>query len=206
MRFCLLAIIALVPLPFAAQAQSAPSSPPQSIGCEGPIRKDTTYAQLQKLFGAANITTEDVAGAEGEQNKVTVVFAKTPAKRLEISWSDDDKRDCPASITISANSKWTGPLGLRSGMLLADVARINGQPITINGFEWDYGGYAVDLKGKLAQLPGKCSVMLRFSPEKELPANPKYEALTGEKTIDSDDALLLSVKPKLSEWTISFDE
>lgn len=192
-------------LPLDAKAQGA-SPAPSSITCETPIKKDATHAQLEQLFGKTNVTTEEVDGAEGEKSKVTVVFAKDPARRFQISWNDEAKRARPAGISTSSSSTWSGPLGLRSGMSMEEVARINGQPITINGFQWDYGGYAVDLKGKLAQLPGGCSVMLRFSPEAELPSSAKYKPLIGDKKIRSDNALLLSVKPKLSDWSLNFDD
>lgn len=205
MRQHLFSAFAVVLFPLSAHAQSAPPMP-SSITCEEPIKKDATHAQLVKTFGAANVTAEEVDGAEGEKDKVTVLFAKDPAKRLQIGWNDEAKRERPSGISISPSSSWTGPFGLRAGMSLEDVAKINGQPITINGFEWDYGGYAVNLKGKLAQLPGGCSLMLRFSPEGELPSSAKYKPLIGEKKLRSDNALLLSVKPKLSNWSISFDE
>jgi hypothetical protein len=195
----------MVLLPLNAHAQnSQPAS--ASLSCETPIGKDATHATLQTAFGASNVTSEEVAGAEGETNKVTVLFAKNPARRLEVSWSNEAKRARPSSITVPPSSGWTGPLGLHTGMSLEDVARINGEPLTINGFEWDYGGYAVDLKGRLAQFPGGCGVMLRFSPGQDLQPPAKYKALVGEKKLRSDNALLLSVKPKLSGWSIAFDE
>lgn len=205
MRKNLCSALVILLLPLGAQAQSAPPAS-SSIGCDGPIRKDATHAQLETIFGAANVSAEEVAGAEGEKNKVTVLFAKDPAKRLQIDWNDEAKRARPSGVSMSSSSTWTGPLGLRAGMPLDDVAKINGQPITINGFEWDLGGYAVDLKGKLAQLPGGCTLMMRFSPESELPSSAKYKPLIGDKKIRSDNALLLSVKPKLSDWNISFDD
>lgn len=204
MRKSLALIITLAACPLAAQAQGAP--PASQLTCDGPVRKDATHAQLEKAFGKANVTVKEIPGAEGETNKVTVLFAKDPARRLHVFWNDEAKRARPSSITAPASATWSGPLGLRSGMSLEEVARINGQPITINGFQWDYGGYAVNLKGKLAQLPGGCGVMMRFSPEAELPSSAKYKPLIGEKKIRSDNALLLSVKPKLSEWSLGFDD
>lgn len=204
MHHTLLRVLAIALFPLSAHAQNAPA--PASISCDSPIKKDATHTQLVKTFGAANVTAEEVDGAEGEKNKVTVLFAKDPAKRLEIGWNDEAKRERPSGISLSPTSSWTGPLGLRSGMSLEDAAKLNGQPITINGFEWDMGGYAINLKGKLAQLPGGCSLMLRFAPESELPSSAKYKPLIGDRKLRSDNALLLSVKPKLQTWSLNFGD
>lgn len=203
-RTCLLALL-LALLPAAAHAQSQPAAS-SAITCEGPVGKDASHAALVKTFGAANVTGEEIDGAEGEKYKVTVLFAKDPGKRLVVGWQNEAARAKPAGVSVGASPVWTGPLGIRVGMSLEEIAKINGRPITINGFQWDYGGYAIDLKGKLAELPGGCGLMLRFEPGIDLPSGAKYKALIGEKKIRSDNALLLSVKPRLSEWSISFDE
>lgn len=48
--------------------------------------------------------------------------------------------------------------------------------------------------------------MMRFSPEGELPSSTKYKPLIGEKKLPSNNALLLSMKPRLSNWTLAFDD
>ena len=110
-----------------------------------------------------------------------------------------------AAATVKKPSTWTGPEGFRVGMPLDEVARLNGQPFKLNGFEWDYGGYVVDLKGKLANPPGSCGMTLRFSPGIALDAK-RHAGMIGEKKLSSSDAKLQAVKPVLTEWSVGYAE
>ncbi len=202
MRVPILAVL-LITLPvLPSHAQTVPTA----ITCEGVFGKSTTHAQLVKTFGAANVTFEEIDGAEGETLKATVLFKADPAKRVEVVWRDEAKRAGPSSIGVKQPSAWIGPLNIRNGMTVPEIAQLNGQPFTMSGFEWDYGGYVTDLKGKLAALPGGCGLTLRFSPGMDIPAGKKYQAIVGDRTIKSDNALLLSVKPKVTEWSVGWAE
>ena len=148
---------------------------------------------------------EKVDGAEGETFEASVLYRAAPDKRLEVTWTDDKKRSGLSNASVKAPSSWTGPEGIHVGMSLDEVAHANGQPFKLNGFEWDYGGYVVDLKGKLAALPGGCGLMLRFSPGIALDAK-KHAGLIGEKKLSSSDAKLLAVKPVLTSWTVGYGD
>jgi hypothetical protein len=90
-------------------------------------------------------------------------------------------------------------------MALADVAQRNGETIKINGFDWDYGGYVMNLKGKLTSLPGGCSVALRFSPGVDV-SGKAFRSIIGDKQIRSDNAVLFAAKPTLAEWSMIYDD
>ncbi|QUS41213.1 hypothetical protein RPMA_21975 [Tardiphaga alba] len=182
--------------------QPAPA-PPLTIACSGPFAKDSSHAKLQQAFGSQFVAIQKVDGAEGETFEASVLYRSVPEKRLEVTWQDDKKRSGLSSASVKKPSTWTGPEGIRIGMTLDEVAKINGQPFKLNGFEWDYGGYVVDLKGKLASLPGGCSMTLRFSPGMALDAK-KHAGLIGEKKLSSSDAKLLAVKPVLVSWSIGY--
>lgn len=203
LRFAPFALV-LALSPAATLAQTPSSEPPQPLACAGPFAKESSRAKLVAAFGAAHVSDEEIAGAEGETEKVTVLFAGDPARRIEVFWVDAEARARPATIAVKA-AGWTGPEGIRTGMALADVARRNGAQFKVNGFGWDYGGYAADLKGRLAGLPGGCSLLLRFAPGVDLSAQT-FRPIVGDKKIASDNALLLSAGPTLSEWSISYDD
>ncbi|MBN8961060.1 MAG: hypothetical protein J0H71_08005 [Rhizobiales bacterium] len=196
----LTAVLACLPA-FAIAQQAAP----QAITCSGPFAKDSSRAKLVEAFGAANITDETIDGAEGSTEQATVLFAKDPKRRVEVTWSDDKAKAKPASIIVKSPSAWAGPEGIQTGMTLPEVAQRNGEPFKINGFEWDYGGYAVNLKGKLASLPGGCGIMLRFSPGIDI-SGKTFRSIIGEKQIRSDNAILLSAKPTLAEWSLGYGD
>jgi hypothetical protein len=80
--------------------------------------------------------------------------------------------------------------GLKTGMTVAEIEKINGKPFKIAGFDWDYGGYANFEGGK---LDGKVSI--RFSPSTE--NVPEY--LSGDKQLSSSDKQLRAAKPLVDE-------
>ena len=49
-------------------------------------------------------------------------------------------------------------------MGITDVEALNGEPFTLSGFFWDYGGSAGFDTGKLSGLAGGCVLNLQFSP------------------------------------------
>jgi hypothetical protein len=188
-----------------ASAQQPAASPPLTITCSGPFAKDSSHARLQQAFGATNVAIQKIDGAEGETFEASVLYRSEPLKRLEVAWNDDKKRSGLSSASVKKPSTWTGPEGIHVGMTVEEVAAANGQPFKLNGFEWDYGGYVVDLKGKLATLPGGCSMTLRFSPGMALDAK-KHAGLLGEKKLSSTDAKLLAVKPVLTAWSVGYGD
>ncbi|UZE48236.1 hypothetical protein ONR75_25970 [Rhodopseudomonas sp. P2A-2r] len=200
-RFALPALMLFLATPSYAQQPT----PPLTLACSGPFAKDSSHGRLQQTFGAPNVAIQKVDGAEGESFEASVLYRSTPEKRLEVAWSDDRKRSGLASASVKKPSAWSGPEGIRVGMTLDEVTRLNGQPFKLNGFEWDYGGFVVDLKGKLAILPGGCAMTLRFSPGMALDAR-KHAGLLGEKKLSSSDAKLLAVKPVLTEWSVGYGE
>lgn len=199
-------VLASVTSAQAQQPAAQPAAtPPLTLACSGPFAKDSSHAKLQQAFGSQFVAIQKVDGAEGETFEASVLYRSEPSRRLEVTWQDDKKRSGLSSASAKKPSTWTGPEGIRIGMTLDEVAKINGQPFKLNGFEWDYGGYVVDLKGKLASLPGGCGLMLRFSPGMTLDAK-KHAGLIGEKKLSSSDAKLLTVKPVLVSWSVGYGE
>lgn len=192
--------IALLPTLATAQQDT-----PQTIACSGPFAKDSSRAKLVAAFGAANVTDETIDGAEGSTEQATVLFAKDPKRRIAVMWNDEKAKAKPASIIVKSPSAWAGPEGIQTGMTLSEIVQRNGEPFKINGFEWDYGGYVVDLKGKLATVPGGCGAMLRFSPGIDI-SGKAFRSIIGDKQIRSDNAILLSAKPTLTEWTLGYGD
>jgi hypothetical protein len=51
----------------------------------------------------------------------SIIYPNDPKRRLEVWWSDVDKRKDLYLIAINGSSTWTGPGGLRLGLSLADL-------------------------------------------------------------------------------------
>ncbi len=172
-----------------AFAQAA--KPDTALACTAPFARNATAESIATAFGHANVTTEEVDAGEGEKEKITVLFAKDPAQRLEIFWQNNDGKRSIAQIRVGTGSSWRTPQGLAIGMALAEVEKINGKPFLLSGFGWDYGGTTRGWQnGKLATQPGNCFLMLRFNPTKPTKAN-----IEGDREIPSANAGMRSAAP-----------
>jgi len=202
-RFALSALFAILTSP--ALAQNAPQvpQPRYEIACRGQFGPKASHADLVKVYGAKNVTFEDVSRAEGETVKASVIFSKDPARRLEIEWYDEKKRRRPSVITVfGEKNQWIGPYGIRNGMTIQRVEQIAGEPFKINGFGFDVAGQT-HAAGKLEKLPGGCTFSAHFEIEGGLP--PEHlKRFIGEVVIDSNGPDLLTLKPKMWIWTLSY--
>ena len=165
-----------------------------------------------KRFGRENVVAVKLDGAEGETVRGTAIFPKDPTRRLEVYWQDESKRRGLASIAVRGKSEWVvrtpgkarSSVGLKTS--LDDIEEANERPFLINGFGWDYGGYAAGWKGgKLDNMNGGCSIGVRFNPD------PKAKGkllgkVSGEKQFGSSDPGIRAVKPFLSSITLDWAE
>jgi hypothetical protein len=189
--------IAAVVLALAVSPSAVAQSPAgDRLTCSGALGPDGNQAAVAAAFGKDNVVSEMVDGAEGEKICATVVFPADPARRLEIFWNDDAKLSGVSDVRLSDSSAWIAPNGLKRGMSLAEVEKLNGRPFTLSGFDWDYGGYVTDWKGgALAKpAPGGCVVNVRFM----VPAGAPDAAATkvaGDQEFPSTDKNMRAVKP-----------
>jgi hypothetical protein len=196
----LLSTLALLLLAAPALAQQKPLT----LECAGPLSRNATHTALVKAFGAKNVTYADVSRAEGEMVKATILFADDPKRRVEIEWFDAKKRARPSVITVFGPSQWTGPFGVKNGMTIQEMEKLAGKPFKINGFEFDVAGAAHVEGTKLEKLPGGCTFGGHFEIEGHLPPGEQYKRFVGEVEIDSNDPLLLSLKPRLWIYALSY--
>ena len=176
---------------------AGPGPKPETITCSVPVWATDTLASLKGRFGkAAMIATVD--GAEGEQSKALVLYGPDKARRIEVLFADDAMQQ-PASLRWRGKGWRAGGLGIGDG--IAAITKANGKGFGFFGFDWDYGGYVTNLNGgRLAQLPGGCSLSIRLDP----PAgNHTPKALIGDKKILSSNPLLKRFAPSISELTLN---
>ncbi|MCF7786122.1 MAG: hypothetical protein K9N47_08365 [Prosthecobacter sp.] len=151
----------------------------------GLIKPGMTATDIERVYGRQNLKLQKIPGAEGEEIDGAKLFAGTD-RELEIVWDPDtDKKQVVFDIRVLGKA-WKFDNGLKSGMTVEEIEKINGKPFKIAGFDWDYGGYANFEGGK---LDGKVSI--RFSPSTE--NVPEY--LIGDKQLSSTDKKLRAAKP-----------
>jgi hypothetical protein len=198
-------IAALLALsPTLASAQRAPS--PRVIKCEGPFGRTGTHADVVKAFASDNVVYQDIDGAEGEKIKATIVYPNDPKARLEIIWSEEQARSVPI-VRVKDQSAWALANGLRVGMTLADVEKMNRKPFKLSGFGWDYGGWALDWdNGALGRpQPGGCLIGAGFTYSEGAP-EPSLNKVSGENEFASNNPDMRAVKPVVSVVTISYQQ
>lgn len=188
---------------FAQQPSPAPQS--NSLSCDGPFARNATLAQLKQAFGAANVTTEEVGGAEGEKSTVTALFARDKARRITIVWSDEKKQRGISQMAFERDATWVAG-GVRIGSGLAEVETLNGRPFTLSGFEWDYGGTVGDWRGgALEKLPGGCRLGVRFETDPKSPAAARNK-VSGDKDFPSSNPNMRAARPRVYEIFVRYPD
>lgn len=182
--------------------KDAPKAP--SLACAGPFAKDTTHAKLVTEFGAKNVAFKDVDASSDVKTQATVIFDDDPTRRVVVYWKDNKTRARPASISIEAPSTWTGPGGVRNGLTLKDIEKLNGGGFDMKGFGGIGGGEISGLKGPLADVAGDCALKIRLEPGIANPLPPRFASVTGDQLIPSKNLVLRRVRPQVSRWSVNY--
>lgn len=160
----------------------------------GLIKPGMTAADIEKAYGKTNLKNMDLPGPEGSSFPGAKLFEGTE-RELEIVWDPEKEGEKIVFDVRVLGTAWKIENGLKAGMTIEEVEKINGKPFKIAGFSWDYGGYANFEGGK---LEGKVS--LRFNPSTD--DIPDY--LQGDKELLSTDKKLRAVKPVVEEMITVF--
>ena len=185
----------------AARAKTA--APSRAVACGGPFAKDSSHLRLAQIFGVQNITFTEVDGAQNSKIPATVLYPKDPKRHLEILWSNEASRSGTRLVAINGQSTWTGPKGLRLGLPIAALEKLNGKPFPIAGFDQDNAGTALDWQGgALDKVPGGCRLGVRMAPDAKASAEAK--AAAAGTTLMSNDAVVRALNPKVAEILIGY--
>lgn len=110
----------------------------------GLLRARYGIEELRTLFGAANVEEATLAGAEGEENQGALLFDKEPERRAQVFLLEDGPKKRLSSVLVRGEKSDWQAAGVRLGMSLGELVRLNGAPISYSGFDWDYGGTILD--------------------------------------------------------------
>ena len=191
------------PLRVTEAPPATPSIAGHAVACSGAFAKDSSHLRLAAAFNSLNITFTEVDGPDGAKVMASVLFPKDPKKRLEVWWQNEAARSGTYLIVINGQSTWAAPKGLRLGLGLAAVEKLNGKPFKLKGFDKD-GGNTTDWQGgALLSLPGGCKVGVKFAPDPKAPEAARAETMVGNE-FDSSDAAMRAARPTISEIILGY--
>jgi hypothetical protein len=204
------------PAPVHAAASPAPANPakppPASaakpartagartvVECSGPFAKNSGMLALAMVYDSRNMIFTQETTPDGDAN-VTVLFPNDPQRRLEVWWSNPN-RTGTYLIDIAGQSVWMGPDGLRLGLTLEQLEKLNHKPFKMYGFDKDDVARVSSWDGgALASIAGGCKAGVNIhagapGAAAELPAKDEYS---------SDDPAMRALKPMVSEILIGY--
>jgi len=191
------------PRPVAVAKPPARGPAFKAVACSGAFARDSSSLKLASIFDSKNITFTEV-DVSGTKVGATVVYPKDPKKRLEVWWNNSGNRSDIYLILINGQSSWSAPGGMRLGLTLAELEKLNHKPFKIKGFDKDKIATISDWDGgALATLQGGCKsgVNLRAGPKI---SEDTLAALSADNEYSSDDPALRAAKPTVSEILIGY--
>jgi hypothetical protein len=188
-----------------ARARAAPTSASlHTVACSGTFAKDSSHLKLAMTFDTKNITFTDVDANNGTKVPASVLFPNDPKRRLEVWWSNPKDRSGTYLIVINGKSTWSAPGGLRLGLTLQQLEKLNKKAFKLKGFDKDGVTTISDWdSGELANLPGGCKSGLSLRADPKAPADA-VSALSPDKEYGSQDPQMLAAKPTVSEVLIGY--
>jgi len=189
----------------ATPAARKPASVPAArtvIACSGTFAKDSGMLTLAMVFDSKNMIFSEQK-VQGVDVGITVLYPNDPKRRLEVWWSNPNRTGVYL-IDIAGKSTWTGPEGLRLGLTLQELEKLNHKAFKLKGFDKDGVATVSDWDGgTLASLPGGCKsgVSMRADPKA---AADSVAAISADHEYGSSDAAIRAVKPTVSEILIGY--
>jgi hypothetical protein len=114
----------------------------------GPINRDMGEREVIGLFGAQNVTHSEFPVAEGLTSPATTLFPDDPEKTAFILWQDPTTRQSISNVFVRGErTAWRTDRGITLGTSLRALENMNGKPVFLAGFGWDYGGTIYDCNG-----------------------------------------------------------
>jgi hypothetical protein len=176
---------------------------PLVIVCSGAFARESHHLKLTMTYDRNNVDFSEVDTGSGK-TMASIIYHNDPKRRLEVWWSDVDKRKDIYLIAINGYSTWTGPGGLRLGLSLSDVEKLNRKPFKLRGFDKDRAAAVTDWDGgALTAVPGGCKAGVTLRAEAKTPAEV-LATLSADREFASADGVLRAARPAVTEILIGY--
>lgn len=148
------------------------------------LAKVISEEKLNKVYPEAEIAEGLGTFEEGTVERAYSVLYPETKDEIIITWQDRTKNEI-YQIFYGGEGKWKSKEGIEIGTSYEDLLRLNGGPIKVYGFGWDYSG-AVDWnEGKLADS----NVRVFLAPQ-----NAPPKSFYGDQVIEADIADIENLK------------
>jgi hypothetical protein len=192
------------PVAAAPRAPRPPAVDAHTVACVGAFSKDSSHLRLAMTYDSKNVTFADVQADGGTKVQASVLFPNDPKHRLEVWWANPAARSQTYLIVINGQSTWSAPGGMKLGLTLAQLEKLNHKPFKVKGFNKDGVATVSDWDGGLlSNLAGGCKSGLSLRADPKVSADA-ISALTDDKEFSSSDATLRASKPAVSEILIGY--
>jgi hypothetical protein len=179
-----------------------PAQPARTVGCSGAFAKDSSHLKLATLYKSENVVFTEVDASEGKKLMASVLFPKDPKRRLEVWWENEASRTGTYLIVINGQSTWSAPKGLKLGLALAALERLNGKPFKVGAFKGNEASVSDWQGGALESLTGGCKMGVSLRADAKAASQAIEEAGAGE--LASTDATLKAIKPVVAEIIVGY--
>ncbi len=165
------------------------------------LNSKTSENDLIKIVGKKNVEKVERWYAEGTERIVGTVFFKDSPQSFFIKWKDTVNFKNPEWIEIHGDkSVWEIVNGIKIGVELKELVKLNGKHFSFSGFDWDYGGYTNFEKGN---LESDCYSVTLYYDYKDLFEN-EWNQIVGDKIISTKSAVLNKIKVYVDSITFYF--
>ncbi len=145
-------------------------------GKAGAFLKQWNKNDLGEIFGQANLKDGSEWIEEGTVEVKTTKIVQGNDE-LTVYWEDES----PGKIKLSGeNSRWNVS-GVKPGMTIAELEKLNGKPFRFYGFGWDNGGMVFDWgEGNLADKFRGVEVTIGFKDDIPEGKNTETDKMMGD--------------------------
>lgn len=165
--------------------------------------------ELVQAYGKNHVIYDTIWGAEGFFTMGTILKTEN-VSRIEITWKNDAKKTEIVSATLVSDQNWFGDsiqpgmwhsnTGIKLGMSLEEVEKINGRPFSFSGFGWDYAGGLMSWEGGTLEGKGISIQMSEGTGYDSLPED-EYTKILGDVPVMSNNAT--ARKSGARVWSVS---
>lgn len=175
----------------------------RQVTCSGPFARDSSHIRLAQVFGSRNVSFVEVDGPANSKLMASVLFPNDPKQRLEVLWTNDATRSGTQVIAINGKSAWSAPHGLKLGLQIAAIEKMNKKPFKLTGFGADGSTVADWNGGALSKSPGECKMGVRLIADQHAPEDAR-KRVAEAKELESSDAGVRALRATVAEILIGY--